>query len=76
MKPLTKSLHTVTATVNVAAHLRFIQIERSRSGSLLPTAADLCADALSVLGYGAEYPADDATVAMIRKQLVKMGLAS
>lgn len=79
-KTLTKSLHTVTATVNVAAHLAMID---SMCAGL--PAADLVYRALSVLGYvanlpaGADRPMDnmtDPTFAMCVKQLRKMGLAS
>lgn len=60
MKPLTKSLHTVTAVYNVA---RLVKANGD-------TAQTLAAKALAVLGYNmADYAQDDATVLQIVKQL-------
>ena len=65
---LTKSLHTVTATVNVARVL-MTQYPGSFDGS----ASDLADRALSVLGYDMEaFSADDPTIAAIVKQISKL----
>lgn len=68
-KTLTKSLHTVTATVNVAAYLQ-------ANDPVGRAAYELVRAALDVLGYGGDWTQDDPTVAMCIKQLRKMGLAS
>lgn len=75
-KSLTKSLHTVTATVNIAAHL-------ATSGYAGLTAADLAVRALVLLGYAGTLAADrpddnmtDPTFAMCVKQIRKLGIAS
>lgn len=68
-KTLTKSLHTVTATVNVAAYLQ-------ANDPVGRDALDLTLAALNVLGYGGDWTQDDPTVAMCVKQLRKMGVAS
>lgn len=57
-KPLTKSLHTVTATVNVA---RLILASDPRIGQ-----RTLASKALETLGYDIDaFPSDDPTVAKI-----------
>lgn len=67
-KPLTKSLHTVTAAVNIAGYLA----TTTHRGS---PAATLANASLGLLGYGCEWNEADPTFAMVCKQLRKLGLA-
>jgi hypothetical protein len=64
MKTLTKSLHTVTAAVNVARLMRTHGITEANTG------AALAADALAALGYqrGRDYQRDDVTYQRIVAQ--------
>ena len=68
-KPLTKSLHTVTAAVNVACYLA------SQFAPAQLEVDNLANRALGLLGYGTEWTAADPTFAMVCKQLVKLGVA-
>lgn len=72
---LTKSLHTVTAATNVAAHL----LSRDVSYATLRSPARLAADALRILGYDydpsamlAEVCGVDPTVTKVHKACEKL----
>lgn len=68
MKPLTKSLHTVTATVNVARML-----VRLDACAEFVDAHEVARAALAVLGYDIDaFSADDPTLAAIIKQIGKL----
>jgi len=72
MLTLTKSLHTVTAVVNVA---RLIQGSRD-SGCATYSADTLARHALATLGYDiADFAADDPTVCACIKAIRKAGFA-
>lgn len=68
-KPLTKSLHTVTATVNVARMLLRLEPE----ARIHQSAHDIARAALAVLGYDIDdFRADDPTLIAILKQIGKL----
>lgn len=63
---LTKSLHTVSAVVNLALHLM-----QGRAVTKTDTPEAFVAAALTILGQPGPWPADDETVAACVKQLTK-----
>ena len=70
--PLTKSLHTVTATVNVAKHLIVSDLADDCMFSRVG-ARELSSRALLILGYRmSDFGLDDPTVAAIVKQVTKL----
>lgn len=69
---LTKSLHTVSAVVNVAAHLAMNGPDGIRHGK---TAMALCREALALLGQPADWPDTDPVLCAAVKQLTRTGAA-
>lgn len=77
---LTKSLHTVTATVNVARMLLRLEpaaqdrdLSPLQRAALLPPPRHIARAALDVLGYDIDdFSADDPTLAAIIKQIGKL----
>jgi hypothetical protein len=69
-KPMTKSLHTVTAVANVAALLRSTTARHA-------CAAELAAEALAVLGYDiADFAKSDDTIVRCVAACAKLGAAA
>lgn len=70
---LTKSLHTVSATVNVAAHLAMNGPDGLHHGK---SAVALIREALAVLGQPSDWPDSDPVLRAAVKQLMRTGCAS
>jgi myo-inositol catabolism protein IolC len=70
---LTKSLHTVSAVVNVAAHLAMNGPDGTLHGK---DALTLVREALAVLGQPSDWPESDPVILAAVKQLMRTGVAA